>query len=395
MSIPRPNGKVNVGYFTAWGIYARGYKPFPTVVPVECLTHILYAFAKIDSDGSVTLSDPWADEQIHFDGDDWNEPGNNLYGNLKQLYLLKKKNRHLKLLLSIGGWTYSPSFAEPCSTPYGRKKFVETSVKLLEDYGLDGLDIDWEYPKDDSQARDYVALLRELRLALDAHAQRKRLQQHQGYELSIAAPCGPEHFEKLRIREMDLYLSFWNLMAYDYSGSWDTNVAHQANLFNRDPQGLSTDRALRHYTSQGVSVDKLVIGIPLYGRSFCNTDGPGCPYNGVGEGSWEKGTYDYKSLPLPSSSETFDPHLVTAHCYSPSKREFVTYDNAASAQAKAEFINTNGLAGAMYWELSGDRDKGSPGNLVELVGRTMGRLDTRQNCLLYSESKWDNVRKGF
>ncbi|SCV67608.1 BQ2448_5219 [Microbotryum intermedium] len=447
MAIPRPNGKVNVGYFTAWGIYARGYKPFPNVVPFESLTHILYAFAKIDSDGSVTLSDPWADEQasrhdqIHFDGDDWNEQGSNLYGNLKQLYLLKKRNRHLKILLSIGGWTYSPSFAEPCSTPHGRHKFVETSVKLLEDYGLDGLDIDWlafgfqswflgfttdevrfwsirEYPKDDSQARDYVALLRELRLALDAHAQRKGLQPHQGYELSVAAvrtsvardrepcrrmlnfssfaqPCGPEHFEKLRIREMDQYLSFWNLMAYDYSGSWDTKAGHQANLFSCDPQGLSTDRALRHYTGQGVNVGKLVLGVPLYGRSFCNTDGPGHPYNGVGEGSWEKGTYDYKALPLLSTSEIFDPHLVTCHCYSPVKREFVTYDNAASAQAKAEFIDTNGLAGAMYWELSGDRAKGSQGNLVELVARTMGHLDTRQNCLLYSESKWDNMRKGL
>jgi chitinase len=123
--------------------------------------------------GEVCLSDPWSDQDIHYPGDSWNDVGTNLYGNFRAIYKLKQENRHLKVLLSIGGWTYSPSFHPIVVNPAARAKFVESSVKILEDYGLDGLDIDYEYPQNDEQARGYVELLRELRHGLDAHAHRK------------------------------------------------------------------------------------------------------------------------------------------------------------------------------------------------------------------------------
>lgn len=159
------------------------------------------------------LSDAWSDEQvryvplrssarfpprrrltfplsqIHYANDSWNDVGTNLYGNLKQLYLLKKHNRTLKVLLSIGGWTYSENgrFARPISTPQGRARFVETGVKLVEDYGLDGLDIDFEYPQNDKEARDYVELLRGLREGLDALQQKFGIGGEHGFELTVAA----------------------------------------------------------------------------------------------------------------------------------------------------------------------------------------------------------------
>lgn len=119
------------------------------------------------------LSDKWADEDIHYPGDSWNDVGTNLYGNFKAIYNIKKQHRHIKVLLSIGGWTYSPAFHPVVISPPHRSKFVASAVRLLEDYGLDGLDIDYEYPQNDEQARGYVELLRELRRALDEHARRK------------------------------------------------------------------------------------------------------------------------------------------------------------------------------------------------------------------------------
>jgi len=200
--------------------------------------------------GEVFLSDLWADQDIHYPGDSWNDPGTNLFGNFKAIYNLKRQNRHLRVLLSIGGWTYSPSFHPVVVDPRLRAEFVRSAVALLEDYGLDGLDVDYEYPQNDDQARGYVELLRALRTGLDDHARMKNADYrflltvrtpcalhttqrtlrsrmwaawffsdvHCIY-MQIAAPCGPDKYQKLYVPDMDQCLDFWNLMAYDFCAS--------------------------------------------------------------------------------------------------------------------------------------------------------------------------------
>lgn len=131
-------GKVVAAYYTSWSIYARAFN----VVDIDAdkITHILYAFANLRPDGEVFLGDAWADTDKHFDGDSWNDENRNLYGNFKQFGLLKKKNINLKVSLSIGGWSWSANFPAVAAKSDTRKKFVTSSINLLKNLGLDGLD---------------------------------------------------------------------------------------------------------------------------------------------------------------------------------------------------------------------------------------------------------------
>jgi len=107
------------------------------------------------------------------------------------------------------------------------------------------------------------------------------------------------------------------------------------------------------------------------------------------------GSYDYKVLPLASSQEHYDPHQVSTSCITPSN-EWITYDSPASALAKAEFVNTNQLAGAMYWELSGDKARGN-GGIIAVVKDKLAEMgmDSRENWLEFGKSKWSNLRAGM
>jgi chitinase len=85
----------------------------------------------------------------------------------------------------------------------------------------------------------------------------------------------------------------WNLMAYDFSGTWSQRATHQANLFSTEVSETSVDAAVSYYLSQGVAPGKLVMGMPLYARAFAGTNGLGQPFSGVPEGGAEPGNFFY------------------------------------------------------------------------------------------------------
>lgn len=387
----------SVAYFVDWAIYGRQHKPQD--LDTSSLTHILFSFANIGQDGEVKLMDPWSDLQIHWEGDSWNDVGNNVYGCVKQLYLQKKKNRNLKVLLSIGGWTYSSNFVAPMSTPAGRTRFTQTGVKLLEDLGLDGLDIDWEYPQDANQAQNYVDLLRELRAELTKAEQKRGSGTH--FYLTVACPAGPANIKNLDISGMNQYLDFWNLMAYDYAGSWDSTAGHQANLYpsQQDPTStpFSTQAAVDLYLKGGVTPNKMVLGMPLYGRAFQQTTGPGARFSGVGEGSWENGIWDYKVLPKTGAQEHFDAQIGASWSFDVRSGAMVSYDTSNMTIMKADYVRRNGLGGGMWWESSGDKPHGQGSLIEQFVLSSGGRdaLEQTQNCLSYPDSQYDNLRNGM
>jgi len=295
--------------------------------------------------------------------------------------------------LSIGGWTYSPNFTAAASTPTSRALFASSAVRLLADLGFDGLDVDWEYPKSDAEADNYVLLLEAVRDALDAYSDAHANNYH--FLLTVASPAGPAHYGQLRLGRMASVLDWFNLMAYDYAGGWSVIASHQANLFptaNQSVTPYSTDRAVEDYLAAGVPASKITLGMPVYGRSFADNAGIGKPFSGKGGGSWEKGAYDYKALPGPGAAVIYDAAAGATYSYDAEKRELVSFDTADMVARKVEWLKQKGLAGSMFWEASGDCNDGR-----SLIGTSCkgldGLLDSSPNQLSYPDSRYDNMRK--
>ncbi|GBE84663.1 Endochitinase B1 [Sparassis crispa] len=380
-------GYVQAAYFTNWGIYGANFQP--TNITPSDLTHILYAFADVSPDtGIIALTDTYADEQKHFPGDSWSQPGNNLFGCLKQMYLLKLANRNLKVLLSIGGYTYSQDghFAFVTNSSL-RSAFTTSAVSFVENFGLDGVDLDFEYPNTPALAQGFADLLTELRTAFDQLATSKG--DTVPYQITAAMPAGWQNYEYLPVPQMDTALTYWNLMAYDYAGSWLNWTDNQANLYDGIRTNVSTYRALSWYVENGATPSKMTMGVPLYGRAFEDTTGIGAPYSGIGPGTIQAGIYSYSDLPLSGASVFENYTDVTSYSYDSSKAELVSYDTPSIATVKAQYVINNGFAGSMFWDLS--TDKVGSESLVYTTSQVYGTLDQTLNHIDYPDSEWNNI----
>ncbi|PIL35115.1 hypothetical protein GSI_02903 [Ganoderma sinense ZZ0214-1] len=379
------SGKINGAYYPNWAIDTLK----PADIKAASLTHLFYAFADISTDSStIKLSNPSADEQQKFSGDT-NESGTNLYGALKQLYLIKIAHRNIKTVLSVGGASRSGqghfNFVTSSSK---RAAFVKSAVQMVEDYGLDGIDVDYEFPETTAQGEGLASLVTELRTAFD------NLQKQKGdatpYLVTAATSAVEHQYEYLDFKKMDAALNFWNLMAYDYTGSWTSIADDQANLYGGSRTGKSTDKAIKAYTSRGVTASKINLGLPAYGNVFEKTDGLGKSYSGTGG---EDGVYPYKDLPKAGATVHEDTTDVASYSYDASKRELVSYDTPKIAKLKAQYVQSKGLAGAFFWDLS--NDKRDSNSLVDTTASTFGSLDQTQNHINYPSSKFANIRSNM
>ncbi|KAH6888747.1 chitinase [Thelonectria olida] len=389
----RADEYTNAVYFTNWGIYGRNFQPAD--LSASEISHVLYSFMNVKADGTVYISDSYADLEKHYPDDSWNDVGTNAYGCVKQLYLLKKANRKLKLMLSIGGWTYSTNFPAAASTEATRATFAQTAVTFMKDWGFDGIDIDWEYPASETEASNMVLLLKAVRTELDSYAAKYASGHH--FQLSIAAPAGSTHYGLLKLAQLGEILDHVNLMAYDYAGSWDTCSGHSANLYaNTDKPNttpFNTDDAIQAYLKAGVPAKKMVVGMPIYGRSFETTSDLGQPFSGIGEGSWENGVWDYKALPRAGATVKYDEVAQAYYSYDSSTQELISFDTPDIVQKKVAYLKNLGLGGSMFWEASGD--KNGTDSLISTSYEALGTLDTTENYLDYPNSQYANIAAGM
>lgn len=352
-------------YFSSWSVYEK--KHFPKDIPVKYVTHIFYAFIGMNPEtGQLKLSDEWADIQLPMESPV--DPTKKVCGNLLQLAELKRTNRHLKVIMSIGGWGTGSLFTEIMGNPTKMDVFIQNSLELLLKYNFDGIDIDWEYPSNAREAHLLVELLRKLRLGMQT------LPNLTNYLLTVASPAGDEQLSIMKLREMDSYLSFWNVMCYDFAGkSWSSKTAFHSNLFGTNgDNSLNCSDTILKYISAGINSQKLVLGMPGYGRCFYNVheEGIGQKFK-EGNTAGKQDTIDYKNLPLAGTQEKFDSRKVSAYNYDPKSQTFVSYDNQQSARIKAKYVELHKLGGGMFWDSAGDSpsaDRSLILNFVEQMG---------------------------
>lgn len=361
-----------VGYFVEWGVYQRNYHIAD--VPADKLTHLNYAFAKI-VDGECVLFDRYAAIEKAYPND--KADGKDLRGNFHQLHLLKKKHPHLKTLISVGGWTLSGPFSDIAMTNESRTKFAKSCVAFIKQYGFDGVDIDWEYPvgggmegnknrKEDKS--NYTLLLAELRKQLEEAGKAEKVH----YLLTIAAPCGPKIIGNLEIDKVHSHLDCMNLMAYDFHGSWDAVTNFNAPLYpvKDDPaqdemsRKLNIDSAVKVFLDAGVPSEKLVLGVPFYGRGWKGAkdanNGLFQTKTGIPKGTWEDGVFDYKDLAanyLGKFKRHWNDEAKVPWLFDPKAGTMISYDDSQSMKLKAAYARDKKLGGVMCWEMSADDGK--------------------------------------
>ena len=301
------------------------------------VTHIFYAFAWVKDDGTIYLSDGYADLEIDINGHK---------GCLDELRSIKQQHPHIKLLLSVGGGgkgsTPLPKVAANAET---RSRFAWTAEEMVEVYGLDGIDVDWEHPSSSQQGTDYVHLLSSLRETLPAPK----------FILTSALPAGEWVLKNINLKDATRYLDYINLMTYDFSGPWTSNCGHHAQLYSpknpyNDASRTSCASAVAYVQGQGVATNKILLGIPTYGRSFVGANKVGDTFNGH---AGEEGTFEYRDLPRPKATTKFDDDVGAAYCIG-GDGGFVSYDDPKSVSMKAEFAKQHKLGGLFYWTGTGD-----------------------------------------
>lgn len=336
---PSSDKKIIVGYVPGF----RGVLD-QLAIDANKLTHINYAFVDVQ-DSMAWLTNMETDTV-----------------NFRILNQLKEVNPDLKILISIGGWSWSGNFSDAVLTPDSRSKFARTSVDIVADYDLDGVDIDWEYPGqigDNNEFRtedkqNYTLMFEAIRKELD------ELSKITGkyYELTTAVGASYSYIEYTEMDKAVKYLDFVNLMTYDFYTSGDS-AGHHSNLYPPEDydKDASAHKSFNIFLEAGVPAEKLVMGLPFYGRSWIMKSADQHGINMPVEGRARGGGYTYIKDSLVNKNgfvRYWDENARAPYLFNSETNQLVTYDDEESVKLKCEYVIDNNMAGMMFWQYASD-----------------------------------------
>lgn len=371
----------NVTYYTSWSPSSEGRKFYPSDLDVSKLTHINYAFADICwkkyGSGARACEDPAIPAQNRYVHDGEIVIGDPTFDfqNFQEFEPIKASNPHLKLMVSVGGWTWSGNFSNMAMTEETRRAFANSAVQFLRNYNFDGLDVDWEYPveggdkKNSRSPKDkenFTLLMKAVREALDAAGS----EDGKYYLLTIASWQADQFTVNADIPNSIQYLDFVNIMTYDYSGKDDPLGHHNSPLFY--DKNFSASFAPRNHVlggllghlNGGVPAYKLMVGVPYYGKGWdeCLPTGQyqACK-GGTSLKTWEPGVFDFSDLENNYINKNgykryWNEAAKVPYLYNDQNQVFITYNDRNTMVYTASIVKSLDLAGVMSWDISGDRN---------------------------------------
>ena len=302
---------------------------------IRCLDVINIAFGQVE------------DSRMVWDGS----------GAKEALAQIRGVNPGIKILLSVGGWG-ADGFSQGSRTAQNREKMAQSAAELVKEYGLDGIDIDWEYPcsslagiaSDPGDKENFTLLLKAVRERLDEAGN--------GYMLTIAAGGDAYFTAQTDMKEAVRYLDYVQLMAYDLQGGFQKATGHHAALYfgSRNMSDACADKAVRLFMEAGVPAEKIVLGIPFYSRKWEDVKGGG---TGLGQEALTVGGYgpDYGELEASYIGKNgfrryWDEEAKAPYLFD--GKTFISYEDPMSITEKVAYCREKGLYGIMYWEYKCD-----------------------------------------
>lgn len=293
----------------------------PKNIDIRFLDAIIYAFVEIDSSGNLVVPAP---------------------SFLRSMVRLKEEKPELLVIATIGGWA-ADGFSDAALTPTSRYNFARNVQKLINDYKLDGIDLDWEYPgssasgiKSRPQDREnFTLLITALRDVLGPNTW-----------ISVAGTGDSTYINNsVEIDKIAPLITHFNLMSYDFTAgeTGSSGQKHQANLYDSalSLPGYSTDRYVRNLINAGMPSEKILLGVPFYGRLGATITKS---YDELRKSYINKDGYEYRF-----DNDAKVPYLVRDGEFA------MSFDNEVSTYLKAQYVLENCLGGIFSWQSTFDQ----------------------------------------
>lgn len=289
----------------------------------------------------------------------------NIKRTLKKFSYIKRFHPEVRLTITVGSnYMSNDEFSDMVANPMKRAVFIQSVSNFLKVNNLDGITIDWEYPKTKADKVNFVFLMKELRKEFDY----LKLQTKKNYYLSFSIPISRWVLNIYDFKALNPYIDAIEMMAYDLVGGYSSSTGHNANLYANDKDAWSSDDGVKMLLNLGIPQEKLLLGVAFYGLQFNNI-------SSLNNGLYQKNTklkakyisygQIYKNYMFnPDYKAFYDKYTASSYLYSEKYKTFITYSSPKSMASIANYALKNDLRGIMVWHVGQDSKENSLLNVI-------------------------------